>query len=372
MTLTVEPIREIQTDRRASLNAIDTDIHQDLGSPKQLLPYLPDEWKPFIERGLANASRGWHNMGSGRMDDSIREEDGLAAGDPDWVVDKLMKKYQIDLGVLTGTMIGIGIQPNPRLQSVLASAYNDQVLHKWVRQYDCFKGSITIAAQDAESAAAEIRRLGNEVGMVQVLMSSAARIPYGQQNYWPIYRAACDFDLPVGIHVGAEGSGIANPPTSVGYPATYLEFHSDHSQTMMAHCTSMLTEGVFEEFPKLRFGFIEGGVCWAPSILGRLDRTYRAMRDELPWLKKLPSEYLVGHLYWSTQPMEEPENSDDLFTMLEMMHADRSVIFASDYPHWDFDNPHTAFSKFPPALRRRIFVDNVIDYLGPRILEMHR
>ncbi len=69
---------------------------------------------------------------------------------------------------------------------------------------------------------------------------------------------------------------------------------------MMAHCTSILTEAVFEEFPTLRFGFIEGGVCWAPSILGRLDRTYRAARAEVPWLKKLPSEYLVGHHYWST------------------------------------------------------------------------
>ena len=56
MTLTISPRSEIPTDKRASLNAIDTDIHQDLGSPRQLLPYLADEWKPFVERGLANAS----------------------------------------------------------------------------------------------------------------------------------------------------------------------------------------------------------------------------------------------------------------------------------------------------------------------------
>ncbi len=42
--------------------------------------------------------------------------------------------------------------------------------------------------------------------------------------------------------------------------------------------------------------------------------------------------------------MEEPEDPSDLFVLLEMMHAERSVIF----------------------------VDSVIDYLGPRVLEAHR
>ena len=41
---------------------------------------------------------------------------------------------------------------------------------------------------------------------------------------------------------------------------------------MMAHCVSLVTEGVFEEFPTLKFAFIEGGVCWAPYVMWRLDR----------------------------------------------------------------------------------------------------
>ncbi len=55
-----------------------------------------------------------------------------------------------------------------------------------------------------------------------------------------------------------------------------------------------------------------------------------------------------------------------------MLHAEKTVIFASDYPHWDFDNPLTAFSFFPAALKRRIFVDNVVEFYGPKIFLPNR
>ena len=359
------------TGRRdaAALRLIDTDIHNDLPSMEELKPFLPAEWHPWLANGgPGTAVRYYANMGSGRMDDSVREEDGLCAGDPDWVVQQLMTKYRIDLGILTGSIIGLSIQHDWRFQTALVSAYNDWTLAKWVRPYDCYKGSILIAAQHPEGAAKEIHRLGNDPGMVQVLMASAARIPYGNPYYWPIYRAAVEYDLPVAIHVGAEGTGVANAPTGVGYPTTYLEFHTDHSQTMMAHCVSMVAEGVFEEFPTLKFAFIEGGVCWAPYVMGRLDRLYPALKAEVPHLKKRPSEYILDNCYFSTQPIEEPDNAAHLLQMLAMMRAEKTVVFASDYPHWDFDNPLTAFKFFPADLKRRIFVDNALDMYGPRLL----
>ena len=373
MAIASEPRPMTPEERAAKLRLIDTDVHNDLPSYDELRPFLAREWHRWLDDGRPGfAARYYSNMGSGRMDDAVREEDGLAAGDPDWVVQQLMTKYRIDIGVLTGSVIGVSVQHNPRFCTALCSAYNDWTLAKWVRPYECYKGSILVPAQDPEASAREVRRLGDDPGMVQVLMASAARIPYGQQYYWPIYAAAVEHGLPVAIHVGAEGTGIANPPTALGYPSTYLEFHTDHSLTMMAHCVSLLTEGVFEEFPDLKFGFIEGGVCWAPYVMGRLDRLYPALKAEVPYLTRRPSEYVVGRCYFSTQPIEEPDNHDHLLQTLAMLHANRTVVFASDYPHWDFDNPMTAFAFFPPDLKRRIFVDNALEMYGPRLLEPNR
>jgi len=373
MAIASEPRPATLDERIARLRAIDTDIHNDLPSHAELKPFLARQWHPWLENGGPGfAARAYANTGSGRMDDSVREEDGLCAGDPEWVIQQLLTKYRIDLGVLTGTMTGASIQHNARFCAALVSAYNDWLLEQWVRPYPCYKGSIHVAPQDPAAAAREIHRLGDDPGMVQVLMASAARIPYGNPLYWPIYRAAVEHDLPVAIHVGAEGTGIANPPTGVGYPSSYLEFHSDHSQTMMAHCVSLVSEGVFEEFPSLRFAFIEGGICWAPYVMWRLDRLYSALKTEVPYLTRLPSEYILSNCYFSTQPIEEPEDGKQLLQMLAMLHAEKTVVFASDYPHWDFDNPMTAFAFFPPALKRRIFVDNVIDLYGTRLFAPNR
>ena len=372
MAIATETRPDTQTKQPTKLRCIDTDIHNDLPSHADLKPFLDPEWHPWVEPGATPfASRYYANTGSGRMDDAVREEDGLCAGDPDWVIQQLMTRYRIDLGILTGSIITHTIQPNYRLWTALYRAYNDWTLAKWVRPYPCFKGSIMVPAQDPVAAADEVRRLGSDPGMVQVLMASAARIPYGNKHYWPIYAAAVEHDLPVAIHVGAEGTGIANPPTGVGYPSTYLEFHTDHSLTMMAHCVSLVAEGTFEEFPTLKFIFVEGGVCWAPHIMWRLDRLYPRFKAEVPYLKRLPSEYILDHCYFSTQPIEEPENGKHLLQMFDMLRAEKTVLFASDYPHWDFDNPLAAFTFIPAArkdLKHRIFVENALEVFGPRLL----
>jgi len=198
-------------------------------------------------------------------------------------------------------------------------------------------------------------------------MASATRIPYGQKYYWPIYRAAVEHGLPIGVHPTMD-VGNTGPQTGVGWYTSFLEHHTDHSQAMMSQCISLIVEGVFEEFPALKFVLIEGGFGWVPYAMGRLDRLYPALRREVPYLKRLPSEYLREHFYFSTQPIEEPLDPEHLHQMLAIVDAEHRMLFASDYPHWDFDNPLTVLHALSPELRRRVCVDNVLECYGPRLL----
>jgi len=66
----------------------------------------------------------------------------------------------------------------------------------------------------------------------------------------------------------------------------------------------------------------------------------------------------------SSQPLENPDNTKHLLQMLEMMDAEHLLMFASDYPHWDFDSPTHAFPKLAPALHERIFSTNARAWYG--------
>ena len=70
----------------------------------------------------------------------------------------------------------------------------------------------------------------------------------------------------------------------------------------------------------------------------RLDTQYRMRSSECPMLKKLPSDYMRD-MYYTTQPMEMPDNIELLETTFRAINAETQLLWSSDYPHWDMDIP---------------------------------
>jgi len=122
-------------------------------------------------------------------------------------------------------------------------------------------------------------------------------------------------------------------PTSAGYPTSYIQWHTCLSQNFAAHTVSLVCDGVFQKFPRLKFVLIEGGVSWLAPLMWRLDKNYKALRSEVPWLTRLPSEYIKEHVRLTTQPIEEPADPRDLLRIFEIIDAERTLMYSSDYPH---------------------------------------
>jgi predicted TIM-barrel fold metal-dependent hydrolase len=180
----------------------------------------------------------------------------------------------------------------------------------------------------------------------------------GQRHYYPIYAAAQEQQLPVAIHPFNEGSGTAPAPTASGYPSHYLEFHTACILNVQAHLVSLIYEGVFERFPKLVFVFVECGVGWLPTLLWRLDREWKSLRIEVPWVKRKPSEYVAEHVRFTTQPLDEPDSLAHLHQLFDMFPAGEVLLFSSDYPHWDYDRPAYIAARLPGAIRERVMSEN--------------
>ena len=124
------------------------------------------------------------------------------------------------------------------------------------------------------------------------------------------------------------------------------------------HMMSLVFDGVFVKYPGFRFVLNEYGTSWLPFVLWRMDMESREAREEVPWLTKLPSQYIKDSVRFTTQPLEEPENPRDLVTMLSLIGGDDLLIFSSDYPHWDSDSPDWALRAFPDDWKRKIYWEN--------------
>jgi predicted TIM-barrel fold metal-dependent hydrolase len=335
---------------------IDVDVHPVPRGADEIRAYMPMPWR---ERYQGERRSFFNNPVHGSRLDSVPPGGGAKGSDPDFMREQLIDAYGVAYAILISRTF-CNIHPDPDYAAAIATAFNEWLAEKWLVEHNhdgVFKGSITIAQQDPQRAVQEIERWAAHPHMVQVTMDSGARAPFGQRFYYPIYEACERHGLPLALHPGTEGMGINHQPTP-GYPTHYVEWHCSMSLSFQAHLVSLLTEGVFERFPGLRIALVEGGVAWLAPLMWRLDGYWKALRSEIPWVRKPPSEYLRDHVRLATQPLERPDEDRHLLELLQMSDAEHLFMFSSDYPHWDFDSPTRAFPTLPEALREAIFSGN--------------
>ncbi len=138
-----------------------------------------------------------------------------------------------------------------------------------------------------------------------------------------------------------------------------------HSHNHAQRTLTILPSNLAERMVLLRSGLVIrlSRVCFSRSPLMLL-----AARKATPYLRRPPSEYIVDHIKLSTQPWVEPPKESQVEQMLDMMRAERTLVFSSDFPHWDGDEPMYVAGKLPERIQRRVLVENAAEALGDRIL----
>jgi predicted TIM-barrel fold metal-dependent hydrolase len=348
----------------AKWTLIDTDIHP-RPDPARVAHFLAEPWRTrFLSGNRGPGYLGYWNPIGVRRSDAVLPDGSHIADSAQSLASHFLNLYNIEYGLLNVEDLAIGLSPEVNYSAAVVSAINDVIVQEWLPVDPRLRASIIVSPGDPQLAAREIHRLGGHPGVVQVLMPSGARMPYGQRFYHPIYEAAVQCNLPISIHPGSEGTGVSYPPTPAGYPSTYFEFHTGLVTSYIAHLISLVTEGVFVKFPTLKWVLIEGGVSWLPPLLWRFDKNYKALRQTTPWLTRPPSEYVHEHVFLTTQPMEEPDDPNHLRQILGMFDAGRMLMFSSDFPHWDGDTPDFAARGLPADLRPRVMSETARELYG--------
>lgn len=347
----------------------DCDVHPAL-SPYEatLSPYLEKRWRDHIaEYGMPMRSGFQHGVLYPKGQPLAARRDAFPPGggepgsDLAYMREQHLDPNNVELGVLI-VLRGHNLL-NPDLAAAVCRATNDWLVDEWTSQEPRLRATVTLPYHDPHAAAAEIERWADDRSFIQANMLSRTPEPLGNRFFWPIFDAAQNADMPLGVHAFGFG-GV--PITGGGWPSYYMEDMSAHAQTCQAQVASLVLEGVFERFPRLRVVMVEGGLGWLPALKWRLDRLWHKMRDEVPHVKRLPSEYIEEHVWVTSQPIEEPENRAEIVDVLDWIGWDR-ILYASDYPHWDFDDPAQVLPvQLSKENKQKFFLENAKALYGTR------
>lgn len=258
-------------------------------------------------------------------------------GCPPASYDPAARISEMDRWGLTQTLVfpTICILPFPTDDQDLANAYC-RAYNNWMIDYshnrlDRIWPVAVINWHGVEEAARELQRCVN-AGFKALFVppETVANKRPGDEHFDPIWRICEDAGLPACLHVVVRFSGAAVPFSDwhATSPGPIFGFGLGATGQLIPALTSMITDGLFERYPKLKVVSVEAGAGYAPYLMDRLDAKYEVFDGMLP-LPRKPSEYVQRNCYFVAEPKERT-----IDMTLELVGEDR-IMWGSDYPHID-------------------------------------
>lgn len=247
-------------------------------------------------------------------------------------MDALAIDYQV---IFPTPMLGLGLHPSSEQEVALAFAYN-----RWLTQ-EVLPGDrrlttmIYLPFSDPDASLRTVEEFAGNPGVSGFNVTSVRYKPVHHNQYMKVYAAIEEAGMPLGFHAGPtwDDQWMRQVDRFIGVHALSFVLCN------MVHMTNWVLHGMQERFPNLPVVWIESGLAWVPFMMQRLDSEYLMRSSEAPLLKKLPSEY-IQDMYFTSQPMES-HNKELLESTLKAINAGTQLLYASDWPHWDFDSPST-------------------------------
>ncbi len=253
--------------------------------------------------------------------------------------ERWMDAMGVDYSCLFPTgMLNIGMHPQKEVEVELCWAYNRWLTEKVLPETGGrIYSMLCLPLSDPDASLRQVEAFGACKGVTGFMVTTVRNIGVHDNALMKVYRAIEERGLTLAFHSGPNWQEPVFKSCN-----RFLSVHAlGFSFYNILHCTNWVINGMGERFPKLPVIWIEAGLAWIPFLMQRLDHEYMLRPSEAPLLKKKPSEYMRD-MYYSTQPMEI-QDIDAMKTTFRMMNAETQLLYASDYPHWDFDLPSTIY-----------------------------
>jgi predicted TIM-barrel fold metal-dependent hydrolase len=357
--------------------AIDCDVHPAMPGVTALLPYLNDYWRDQISNRHIDklpfqlSSYPPTSPLSARPDWRPAPGQGpVSPADP--IRAHVLDRFGLGFAICNTLHGGVALFNND-MAAALCSAVNDWVSKEILDTEPRLRASILLPAHDVELSLREIERVAPDRRFVQVLFLAMGEAPLGRRCNWPLFAACERHGLAVGIHAG---STYRHAPTYAGWPSYRVEDYVAQSGAFETQLLSLIAEGVFQKFPRLKVVLVESGFTWLPHFLWRTGKTWRGVRPEVPWIDRSPTEIVRDQVRFTLQPVDAPKGQPEVLAhtiehMTEQLSSDDFLLFSTDYPHWQFDGEDVLPAWLGQDTLKKMLIDNALDAY-PRLREAVR
>jgi hypothetical protein len=250
------------------------------------------------------------------------------------LVRRAMDSMSIDVQVVfPQPMLEIGLHPSAEVATQLLMAYNRWFTETILPGEPRIKTMLGLPFENPEASLRTVREYADHPGVIGFLVTSQRSIGVHRNEYMPLYAELQERGLPLGFHAG--------PNLNDSMTSMMNSFLSAHAMSFvtcnMTHLTNWVINGLGERFPGLKVIWIESGLAWVPFMMQRLDHEYQLRQSDAPLLTKMPSDYMRD-MYYTSQPLEITDLGL-LESTFRAINAEETLLYSSDWPHWDFDVP---------------------------------
>jgi len=254
---------------------------------------------------------------------------------------RAMDAMSIDVQVIfPQPLLEIGLHPQSHVEVALTKAYTRWLVENTLAEEPRLKSLIPLPFVDPEACIEMVNEHADNPSVMGFMVTSQRHQGVQHVDYMPLYDLIQDTGKPIAFHAAPS---FQEPSTKA--LNKFISIHAVSFVTCnIVHMTNWILNGIPERFPRLKSIWVESGLAWVPFLMQRLDNEFMMRQSDAPLLKRLPSQYMKEQFY-SSQPMEATNLTALEYTM-ELMDAENTLLYSSDWPHWDFDPP-TSIAALP-------------------------